>query len=416
MSSLSQEKPKMTVHHTTEDNYQDTLSQKSMSKKVLVISPIPSHPQDAGNRNRIYNLIINMQKLGHDVHFLYIEEHEKNTDLMRLAWGNSFYSCSDYILPGHRKRSLLERIIRKLRCSLTDYPKFLNAVDDYYHDSISKYLVYLHKKVKFDVVIVEYVFYSKALNYFGKDVLKIIDTHDIFKDRVELYRKNGQTYKWYSTTAKEESKGLRRADWIIAIQEKEEEYFKKIVGNRVITIGHTVSLRKPNQMLSPRQKILYVASINETNLHAINCFIREVLPKVCSKLPEVQLMIAGKICEVVEEADGCIKLGYIDNINEVYDMADVVINPILFGTGLKIKSIEALGQSKVLVTTPEGAKGLEEGSNTAFLVAKDSEEFAQHLIEVFTNATLCKSLSENAYKFAENYNRKAIKPLEQILR
>lgn len=385
-----------------------------MPKKVLVISPVPSHPQDAGNRVRIHNLLTNLQKLGHEVHFLHIEQETTDVSPMRQVWGNKLYSLP-YTQLGDRKRTLAQKIVRKLRYYLTGYPRYSRAVDDWYDNSMNKFLVELQERIKFDVVIVEYVFFSKALKYFGKEVLKIIDTHDIFNNRVDLYSNNGQEYHWYSTTLKEEKKGLERADWIIAIQKEEEKYFKNIVGKKIITVGHTVALRRPKQLLLSKQTILYIASLNETNLHGITYFIREVLPKVRVKLPDAQLLIAGKICEAVDEADGCTKLGYIDNLNEVYDTANVVINPILFGTGLKIKSIEALGQSKVLITTPEGAKGLEEGANKAFLVAKDADEFAQYVVEVLTNSTLSYKLSENAYIFAEKYNKEVCKPLEQIL-
>lgn len=385
-----------------------------MSKKVLVISPAPSHPQDAGNRVRIYNLLINLQKLGHEVHFLYIQQETTEDSLMRQAWGDKFYSLP-YTHLENRKRSLAQKIVRKLRSYITDYPRYPGAVDDWYENSVNKLLVELQKRVKFDVVIVEYVFFSKALKYFENDVLKIIDTHDIFNNRIELYQKNGQKYHWYSTTNKEEVKGLNRADLVIAIQKEEEKYFQKLVGDKVITIGHIVPLRRPKQMLKSNQKILYIASLNDTNLHGITYFIDNILPQVRTKLPDIQLLIAGKICEAVEEAEGCIKLGYVENLDEVYNTADVVINPILFGTGLKIKSIEALGQSKVLVTTPEGAKGLETRANKAFLIAKNADEFALHLIEVLTNPILSRNLSENAYAFAESYNKEVFDPLEEIL-
>lgn len=383
-----------------------------MCKKVLVISPSPFHPQDAGNRTRIHNLLINLQKLGHEVHFLHIQQETDDDFQMSQVLGKNFYSIP-YIRPS--KGRLPQKVFRKLRCFITDYPIYPYAVDDWYDNSINKFLVTLQKRVKFDVVIVEYVFFSKALKYFSKNVLKIIDTHDIFNNRRNLYKNNGQEYHWYSTTLKEEIKGLQRSDFIIAIQKQEEEYFKKLVRSNVITVGHTVSLREPQYIQNHNYRILYIASHNENNIHGINYFITQVLPKVKSSIPDLQLLIAGKVCEGLDEDDAYTKLGYVSNIDKVYDAANVVINPILFGTGLKIKSVEALGQSKVLVTTPEGAKGLEIGANKAFLIAKNPDEFVQCLIEVFTDTRLSYELSKNAYSFAKNYNNAAFEPLAKIL-
>ncbi|KAF3886899.1 glycosyltransferase family 4 protein [Tolypothrix bouteillei] len=237
----------------------------------------------------------------------------------------------------------------------------------------------------------------------------------IFSLTEQKFIVKGQKYYWFSTTVKEEIKGLRRADLILSIQKDEEKYFQNLIGNKVITVGHTVSLRQPRYISEVRQKILFVASNNDTNIHGINYFIHEVFPKVRIKLHDVQLLIAGNICDVIQDDEDLIKLGYVNNLNDIYDTSDIVINPILFGTGLKIKTIEALGQSKVLITTPEGAKGLERGDKKAFLIANDSEEFAEFLIETLTNLVLSRNLSNNAYSFAKNYNEELFHPLEKYL-
>jgi glycosyltransferase involved in cell wall biosynthesis len=132
-------------------------------------------------------------------------------------------------------------------------------------------------------------------------------------------------------------------------------------------------------------------------------------------VPEVELLLAGKICEVVGDLPGVAKLGYLENLDDAYAAADIVINPTQFGTGLKIKSIEALGQSKILVSTPAGSEGLESGANEAFLIAHDSDEFAQHLVKVLTHPGFAQLLAEAAYAFAENYNRETFYLLKDAL-
>ena len=51
-------------------------------------------------------------------------------------------------------------------------------------------------------------------------------------------------------------------------------------------------------------------------------------------------------------------LGHKENIEKEYAEATVVINPAWIGTGLKIKTVEALARGKALVTTPKGIEGL----------------------------------------------------------
>jgi glycosyltransferase involved in cell wall biosynthesis len=389
-----------------------------MSKRIMVISPVPSHPQNAGNRARVYNLLTNLRNTGYVVYFVYIQETPGDEKSMQQYWGNKFYS-----IPYRRPQTafkkpltgLYGRILGKVQSIVGTNSSFNYMIDDWYDDSINETLIRLSREIDPDIVIVEYVFFSKALECFGKKVLKIIDTHDIFADRYKLYLKNNQTPQWYSTTESEEDKGLKRADVIIAIQQKEANVFsKRLKDKKIITVGHLVSLH-PYQKRNSKNTILFIGSSNPINIYGINYFIKNVFPQIKSRFRDAQLILVGEICNEVDSFDGCLKLGSIENLEYAYDLADLVINPILFGTGLKIKNIEALGYSKPLITTPVGAEGMEEGAGSAFLVADSPEKFVQIITKLFLDTELYENLSRGAYNFAKEWNQRYLKALTDIL-
>ena len=390
-----------------------------MKKKILVISPVPSHPQNQGNRARIYNLLVNIKEMGQDVYFVHIKQEVGNSKSMQQCWREKYYSIP-YERPktAYKKpiKKLGQKIVRKL-CSLVDSdPKFTYMIDDWYDDSINEVLNDLSKSINPDVVIVEYVFLSKALECFGKNVLKIIDTHDIFADRYKLYQQNKQRPRWFSTTKKEENKGLSRADIVIAIQQKEADILtKRLKNTKVVIVGHLVSLYQLTKE-KLNKKILFIGSRNRINVNGINYFIKDVFSQIKLKFYDAQLILAGDICNVVESFDGCIKLGRVDNLKDAYELADLVINPILFGTGLKIKNIEALGYSKPLVTTTVGAEGIENGAGKAFLIAESPEQFVSHMTEIFSSdIESYKKLSSNAYNYAKEWNLNCLQILRKTL-
>lgn len=150
------------------------------------------------------------------------------------------------------------------------------------------------------------------------------------------------------------------------------------------------------------------------NVKGIYWFLQEVLPQVKLHHPKLQIILAGTICEV-EGLDHCIKLGKVTHLKEVYDRAHIVINSIPYGTGLKIKTIEALGYAKPLVTTSVGAEGLEKGINRAFLVADNPGEFAQAIIRILDDPTFADLLSSCAYDFAKQWNEDYLQELANIL-
>src|SRR5690606_22546933 len=111
-----------------------------------------------------------------------------------------------------------------------------HSIDEWFDSTIGVHLKKINKN-NYDVVIVEYVFFSKAFEYFDNNVLKVIDTHDVFTDRDKSFIENSQRPRWFYTNAKEEAKGLNRSDMIIAIHDKDKKYFDTITQKPVITIG-----------------------------------------------------------------------------------------------------------------------------------------------------------------------------------
>jgi glycosyltransferase involved in cell wall biosynthesis len=384
----------------------------NMKKKVLVISPVPSHPITAGNRASIYQILKSLIEMGHELHFLYVNTEPWQVDESKMAecWGPNFYFVP-YTYPRRSLRRYAERLKFLFRKGFAE----LLPVDYAYDSSLDSYLSQLTARIKFDVVIVEYVFWSKALECFSPDVIKVVDTHDVFTNRHLLHRKTGKAFRWYTTTAKEEGKGLSRANIVIARHEKEKQFFQTLTSKKVITVGHMLVLHKPSKVEPTKGRILFVGSDAEFNRDGIQYFITEILPRIRSSIPDASLHVAGNVCNTIEETPGCVKLGVVENLAPIYDSASVVIIPIHFGTGQSVKTIEALGHAKPVVSTSVGARGLDQGEERIFLVADTPEEFSQSVINVLTDSRLSEQLSSAAFKYAEKWNKDSVKELAAVL-
>jgi glycosyltransferase involved in cell wall biosynthesis len=390
-------------------------------KKILIISPVPSHPQNAGNRARIYTMAVNLMNLGHDVYFAY-EERNKNSKTEPAAdykAMSAFWKERLFIIPF--ELSLAGRIMRELKSLAWTRRHFqfvrwnlfrekdilVHTLDCFYEKRTDYFLKRVANKIKFDAVLVNYVWMSKAFDCFGGNVLKLLDTHDAYSDRHKIMKDF-----WFSTTSDEERRGLNRADVVIAIQDKEKEFFERLTTKRVIAVGHTVRLSKPAKRKG--RNILFASSATPSNIEALRYFIKEVFPGLKARFPDVTLQVSGKICDCIEDRHPIVKLGQLKDIKEAYDQSDIVINPIFSGTGLKIKNIEALGYCKPLVTTPHGSIGLERGAGKAFLVAKNTKEFIAYLSRLLSDYKFFNKLSREACRFAANYNKESLKRLKEV--
>lgn len=388
-------------------------------KKILIVSPVATHPQRAGNSSRVYNLADILKQYGFDVYFLFIKENsviksEENLKTMNDYWGDNLF------IYNHRRDAkiitFIKRALRKLNVFYKKIP-IRYSVDEWVNKNLISYVESLNKKIKFDVVITEYVFYSKILNCFDKNTIKILDTHDVFTKRDSLYLKNNEKPLWFYTNKKNEKKGLNRADIVIAIQEKEAKFFSEITNKKVITVGHLIQKNlKINNEKKQENHILFVGSENLINVNALEYFIKEIFPAVLSKIPDAKLLIAGKVASGIRNKfNSCVKLGEIDNIEIAYNQANVAINPTIFGTGLKIKTIEAIGYSTPIVTTSIGAEGINIESNALF-IADNPKQFADKIIEILKSKELQQDMIKSAEKFTSLWNEQNIKELLNVLK
>jgi len=379
--------------------------------KLIVISPTPTHPQDAGNRARIFSLLTALKAAGHQICFVFVKMETGDETTMAKTW-DEFYTIS-YHCPRERwLKRIADFCSRRIGC------KFLwpYGIDDWYAPEISLRLQDIRQQANPDAVIIEYVFLSRAFECFGEKIFKILDTHDVFGDRHRMYLKNDVAQQWFYTKVTEEQKALDRANLVLAIQKNEAAYFSRLTKRPVITVGHLIPEQKKNEHLTgENNRLLFVGSGNPININALNWFIKNVFPMIRKLVPEVELDIVGDSAGAFPPGKGIIMTGNTTDLTAHYGKAKAVINPIQFGTGLKIKTIEALAMRKPLITTTVGAAGLEEWKGKAFLCADSPEEFAKCVLQVLSSPDLQDTLTRHAADFTRTNNENAVKPLLDIM-
>lgn len=377
--------------------------------KILMISPILTHPTNRGNRARVLDLTVELQSKGNQIDFLYLHKG-KNESLVETI---DFFGKENFYIHKSKKRnykafiSPLLYFLVKLKV-ISPEKAFNYSIDQLYDVSVLPLLKTLHKKNKYAAVIVEYALLSKYLDSFSNDVTKIIDTHDKLSERWKVYYSKGIRPRGYSVSKLDEKKGLERADVIIAIQSIEANYFKEICNKRVVTYGFKIPHNSIDEKQLVLHNILYIAARNPLNEAAIDWFLECIYPLLLDHNKSFKITIGGSICSYLDEKEklpnACKLLGYIEDIKEFYSLGSIVINPMLSGTGLKIKSIEAISYKKYLVTTPIGCEGLEDWKNQAFLVAEDIKSFAHKIILIYENSKIREELDIKNDLFIQNWN------------
>jgi glycosyltransferase involved in cell wall biosynthesis len=116
------------------------------------------------------------------------------------------------------------------------------------------------------------------------------------------------------------------------------------------------------------------------NVRGLQEFLRFAWPAIRQEVPEAELVVAGAVSEGVRGLSGVNALGRVDDLAELYRSARVVINPAHAGTGLKIKTLEALSQLRPIVTWPTGVEGLPDALRELCDVVHDWYEFGPRVV------------------------------------
>jgi glycosyltransferase involved in cell wall biosynthesis len=162
--------------------------------------------------------------------------------------------------------------------------------------------------------------------------------------------------------------------------------------------------------------MLFVGGPMGINVHGVTWFIDQVLPLVRRHVPEAELWLVGGICDRVGKAmPGVRRFGFADSLDDFYRRVAVVINPQQFGTGLSIKSVEALAHGVPLVTTASGARGLEEAAGVAFLQAESAGDFGECLVQLLREPAQREALAGRGAAFASRYHQRNLQALADVV-
>lgn len=162
--------------------------------------------------------------------------------------------------------------------------------------------------------------------------------------------------------------------------------------------------------------LLFVGYLKwKPNVRGIMAFIKDVWPIVHKEIGDVKLRIVGKglyrkYTDQLKGIAGIEVAGFVENLQEEYENADVVIVPISQGSGTNIKILEALAFSKPVVATSYALRGYENilVPGKDLLVADNPQDYAENIIRILScpehgntlGAAGCQVVAD---KFSEKY-------------
>jgi polysaccharide biosynthesis protein PslH len=128
-------------------------------------------------------------------------------------------------------------------------------------------------------------------------------------------------------------------------------------------------------------------------------FVDRVLPRILAEMPRVQFRIVGRCDETVarlQSHPNVTVTGHVGDIEPELARADAVVVPLRFGSGTRLKIIEAFAHRLPVVSTTVGAEGLGATAGKELLVADDDAGIAAACLHLLRDEPLRCALADRA--------------------
>lgn len=150
--------------------------------------------------------------------------------------------------------------------------------------------------------------------------------------------------------------------------------------------------------LELRKGLLFVGSFcHDPNRDSVHHLVRDIMPLLRSALPGVRLTIVGSnpTPDVLALASADVEvLGWVPDLEPLYEKARVFVAPLRFGAGMKGKIGESLSYGVPTVTSVIGAEGMGLVADEHVLLGDDPAAFASEVVRLYNDPVLWTRLSE----------------------
>lgn len=376
--------------------------------KILQITNKAPAPPDDGSSIAVYNMALGLVSNGAHLHLMAVNTKKHFKPVENVL--PSFREQTHYKAVAHNTDVSSKGAILNLLSSESYF------VSRFYFAEFERLLVEKLHETDFDIVQIEGVFMAVYLDVIRKNtnakiVLRAHNVEYLIWER-HLVNETSFFKKKYLQIQTERLKKfelqvLRNVDAIVSITDVDKEVFKNLtdkpVFNCITGLDLTLYRNAGDTSVKPKS-VFYFASMDWLpNQQAVDWFLDNCWEKISARVPDATFIVAGKnMPERYKKvnARNVMIIPSVPNGREFYHQHDIMVVPLLSGSGLRIKIIEGMAYGKPIVSTSIGAEGIRVSSGKNILIADSPDDFADSVIKLLTEPELKNSLASEASAFA----------------
>lgn len=367
--------------------------------RILWILPYLPWPTASGGKTRQYHLLRTLAARGHRITLL-VQSKTDLDEAARLALEPLLERL--IVLP---RRSLRHPLT--LACALLGPWPLLSCINGL-NPRLSRTFEQLLGE-PWDVVQVEHSYsfqpYAKALS--GYQPGFILTEHNLESSL------GGATYSrfpgwaapfvWFDQwrARRWERQVFQAARCVLAVTEADAEAMRALTDTPVTVVVNGVDTRGAATVTPDvqAQRILFVGNYEyPPNVDAVTWALEAILPKVWQHCPQARFAVAGYAMPTEwaqRWPDPRIEWhGFVADLAQLQQKSSVFLAPLRHGGGSKLKVLEALAAGLPLVSTEQGASGLDLHDAQQACLGESPEVLSQALIELLANPERARQMGE----------------------
>ena len=317
--------------------------------------------------------------------------------------------------PLEQKCASVHFLVRKhhLRRNPADpYPRVVREFEDPDFDWLVHRITYA---ARIDVVQLEYTFMAQYMKRY-RHVPQFLFEHDIaFQSMGRRIRAGGWTpgtLLAYMQLVRYELAAVRRASGVQVCSAANAEFllpYAPELKRRIDACTRAVinPLDYPFRTTGREQRtILFAGSFSHApNVQGLLWFLKNSWPQVLSRIEGVCLVVAGSgltaDLKIALTRPSVNLLGYVPDMGALFAQHTLLICPVLSGSGVRVKLLEAFASGIPVVSTTLGAEGLIGRDQPRCLLADTGDQFADAVVTLLENPQQASALAVAARHYVE---------------
>jgi glycosyltransferase involved in cell wall biosynthesis len=277
---------------------------------------------------------------------------------------------------------------------------------------------------KFDVVQFESLFAGPYLqtvreNSKAKCVLRAHNIEHLIWQRMAATDKNFLKKKYLRLLAsrlkKYESEIIGKFDALLPMTKEDAKIFtgmNSAVPQKIIPIGLDPHIYSYDENRPRELSIFHLGSMDwMPNQEAVDWFLENCWQEIKKKLPSLKLYLGGRGFPDSLKIDDR-QIIYDNTVSNAVDYMknkSMMIVPLLSGSGMRVKILQAFALGLPVVSTSIGAEGIECTDGENIVIADAPADFSNAILKLMNDTLLRKKIGSNARNlFMEKYSSERI--------